>query len=76
MDDVKDQKLAAVAQQEPADRGATRPDRRDPAAVYLGRLGGIIGGRVRADRLTAEQRREIAKIAAETRWGKRGVPVS
>ena len=46
------------------------PDTRNPAAVTLGRLGGLKGGRARADKLTPEQRREIAKKAAAKRWGK------
>lgn len=47
------------------------PDRRDPAAVELGRRGGLKGGRARAIKLSAERRREIAKGAAEARWKKR-----
>jgi hypothetical protein len=37
---------------------------------YAGRLGGLVGGKVRAERLTPEERREIAKKAAEARWSK------
>ena len=40
------------------------------AAVALGRLGGLKGGKARAAKLSAEKRREIAKKAAEARWGK------
>ena len=40
-------------------------------AQALGHLGGVIGGRVRAERLTPERRVEIAKKAAMARWGKR-----
>ena len=36
----------------------------------LGRLGGLKGGRVRAERLTPERRVEIAKKAAQARWAK------
>lgn len=46
------------------------PDGKNPAAVALGRLGGLKGGKARAKSLTAEQRSEIAKKAAEKRWGK------
>jgi hypothetical protein len=42
---------------------------KDPAAVSLGRRGGLKGGRARADRLTPEQRSEIARKAAAARWG-------
>lgn len=43
---------------------------KNPAAVMLGRLGGLKGGRARADMLTQEQRSEISKRAAEARWSK------
>jgi hypothetical protein len=36
----------------------------------LGRAGGLKGGRARADRLSADQRAEIAKRAAAARWRK------
>lgn len=42
---------------------------KDPAAVALGRKGGLKGGRPRAAMLTPEQRAEIAKKAAQKRWG-------
>jgi len=41
---------------------------KNPAAVLLGRLGGLKGGKARAARLSAEQRSQIAKKAAEARW--------
>lgn len=44
-------------------------DGRDLAAVMMGRLGGLKGGRARADALTPERRREIAQFAAGVRWG-------
>jgi len=43
-------------------------DTRDPAAVALGRKGGLKGGRARADKLTAEQRSQAARRAARGRW--------
>jgi hypothetical protein len=44
-------------------------DGKDPAAVALGRKGGLKGGAARAAKLTPEQRSEIAKKAAAARWG-------
>ena len=44
---------------------------KDPAAVALGRKGGLKGGKARAAKLSAEQRTAAAKKAAEVRWGKR-----
>jgi len=41
-----------------------------PDAVALGRLGGQKGGRARAEKLTKEERTEIAKKAAKARWTK------
>ena len=41
---------------------------KDPAAVALGRKGGLKGGKARAEKLTAEQRSEIARGAAKSRW--------
>lgn len=49
---------------------ATRQGKRGFDAKALGRLGGLKGGRVRADRLSPERRTEIAKKAALARWGK------
>jgi hypothetical protein len=43
---------------------------KNEAAVSLGRLGGLKGGKARAASLTPEQRSEIAKKAAAKRWGK------
>jgi hypothetical protein len=44
---------------------------KNPAAVSLGRLGGLKGGKARADKLSPERRKEIASIAAEKRWEKK-----
>ncbi|MBN2456242.1 MAG: hypothetical protein JXB29_06890 [Sedimentisphaerales bacterium] len=41
---------------------------KNPAAVLLGRLGGLKGGKARAIKLSAEQRKEIAQKAAKKRW--------
>lgn len=41
---------------------------KNPAAVALGRLGGLKGGKARAKKLTKAQRSAIAKKAAEARW--------
>jgi hypothetical protein len=42
---------------------------KNPAAVALGRLGGLKGGKARAEALSAKRRKEIARKAAEKRWG-------
>jgi hypothetical protein len=52
------------------DRAPPAPEdpTKDPAAVSLGRKGGLKGGRARADSLTSEQRKKIAQDAAKKRW--------
>ncbi len=44
--------------------------KKNPAAVALGRLGGLKGGKARAAKLTKEKRTEIASKAARIRWAK------
>ena len=44
---------------------------KNPAAVALGRLGGLVGGKARAAKLTTQRKKEIAERAAKARWGKK-----
>ena len=44
---------------------------KNPAAVALGRLGGLKGGKARAKKLSTKRRKEIAKKAAKARWIKK-----
>lgn len=46
------------------------PDTRDPAAVALGRKGGLKGGKARAAKLSSAKRSEISRRAAKARWKK------
>jgi hypothetical protein len=48
--------------------GGAPPPPKNPAAVALGRLGGLKGGKARADALSAKRRRDIARLAAKKRW--------
>jgi len=50
--------------------GSPKRHRKNPAAVMLGRRGGLKGGRARADKLSPDQRKEIARGAALARWQK------
>ena len=43
---------------------------KNPAAVALGRLGGLKGGKARAEKLSRKRRKEIAQAAATVRWSK------
>jgi hypothetical protein len=44
------------------------PPNKSPAAVELGRLGGLKGGKARAAKLAPETRSDIARKAAAARW--------
>jgi len=44
------------------------PPAKNPAAVALGKLGGLKGGAARARKLSAKRRSAIAKKAARARW--------
>lgn len=48
-----------------------QPPEKNQAAVTLGRLGGLKGGKARAEKLNSDRRIEIARKAAESRWGRR-----
>lgn len=43
---------------------------KDPAAVALGRKGGLKGGKARAAKMTPEERSEAGRKAAKARWDK------
>jgi hypothetical protein len=59
--------IVSEATQEPTDKILPQ---KNPAAVALGRLGGLKGGKARAAKLSSKKRREIAQKAAKTRWHK------
>lgn len=52
----------------PKDEPPPPPKEKNAAAVALGALGGKVGGKARAAKLTAEQQSEIGKKAAAARW--------
>ena len=43
---------------------------KDPGRVERGKVSGAKGGKLRAERLSPERRTEIARRAAEARWGR------
>ncbi|HEX9855663.1 MAG TPA: hypothetical protein VGC47_10135 [Acidimicrobiia bacterium] len=61
---------AALVEQatDPNDQGDDAYEGKNPHAVELGRLGGKKGGKARAEKLTPEERSEIARRAARARW--------
>jgi hypothetical protein len=56
---------------EPEERHVLSFEGKNPNAVALGRLGGLKGGKARSEKLTPEQRKEIARKGAQARWGKK-----
>ena len=54
--------------------GHKNEPKKNPAAVALGRLGGLKGGKARAAKLTPKQRKEMATNAAKARWSKSHKP--
>lgn len=61
--------VLAKATGEPLPEEPAKPQKvKNAAAVELGRLGGLKGGKARAKKLGSEQRVEIAKKAAHARW--------
>jgi hypothetical protein len=62
-------RMVDIATGEVSDREPTPEEHgKDPAAVTLGRRGGLKGGKARAEALSPKQRSEIAKQAATKRW--------
>jgi len=53
-----------------ADKVARGKAKKNPAAVALGRLGGLKGGAARARILSGTERTDIARRAAQARWQK------
>jgi hypothetical protein len=57
-----------VAKEAMGDASAKSTRTKNPAAVVLGRLGGLKGGRARAEKLPPAERSRIASLAARKRW--------
>jgi hypothetical protein len=55
----------------PSDQADDQLSGKNPAAVALGRLGGKKGGKVRAARMSAQERSDAARRAATARWSTR-----
>jgi len=64
--------LEAVTGEPVGPQAEPEPDRpaKDPAAVALGRKGGLKGGPARAKKLGKKKLSEAGKKAAAARWGK------
>ncbi|TMH18409.1 MAG: hypothetical protein E6H59_01750 [Betaproteobacteria bacterium] len=68
--DDLNQLAAAIVSQAVGGQPMLKIEGKNPAAVALGRLGGLKGGKARAESMSAKKRTEIAKKAAKARWGR------
>ena len=67
---VEASKLAVQTVQDSIGENWNPESGKNPAAVALGRKGGLKGGRARAEKLSKKRRQEIARLAAQARWEK------
>jgi hypothetical protein len=63
--------IVTEATQEPQEQLQALAKEKNPAAVALGRLGGLKGGPARAKKLSSKKMKAIAQKAAKVRWAKR-----
>ncbi len=68
--DVNELAFDIVASLTSEEQPAAEASAKNPAAVELGRLGGLKGGKARAAKLSAKKRKAIASAAAKVRWSK------
>ena len=68
--------LAASIVEQATSEPEELPKEKNPHAVALGRLGGLKGGKVRAENLSSERKSEIAKRAVVGQFGHKVVAVS
>lgn len=62
-----------LTSERPAEEEPAEPEK-DPAAVALGRKGGLKGGNARAAKLTKKKLSEIGKKGAAARWKTKKTP--
>lgn len=69
-DEDTNQIAARIVAQVTGDAPHPMEREKNPAAVALGRLGGLKGGKARAAKLSKKRKTAIAKKAARARWGR------
>ena len=62
--------IVGKATEEPTPHQPTEAELRSAAAAIIGRLGGLKGGKARADKLSDEEKSRIARDAVNERWEK------
>jgi hypothetical protein len=68
LNELASQIVGEATGETPPEEESKPDDGKDPAAVALGRKGGLKGGKARAEKMTPEERSEAAKKAADARW--------
>jgi len=68
------QLAARIVEEATAEPRAAEEPEKNPAAVALGRLGGLKGGAARAKALSPAKRKAIALRAARSRWQQKKKP--
>jgi hypothetical protein len=69
--DINETPFSVVQQSTGQKQKPEAKPKKNPAAVALGRLGGLKGGKARAAILSDNRRKEIASQAASKRWSSR-----
>ena len=67
---IVDEATEPETKEKPQEEEKPEDTGKNPAAVALGRLGGLKGGKARAKNMTPEERKEAASKAAKARWNK------
>jgi hypothetical protein len=62
--------LTGQVEDAPPPTEAHETEQKNAAAVALGRMGGLKGGKARAEKMTARQRSTAARKAAKARWAR------
>ncbi len=68
--DINERAFSIVRQISGESEKPAKDASKNPAAVALGRLGGLKGGKARATKLSEKQRIAIARKAAKARWNR------
>jgi len=70
VDEATSEENDSTVNEKPEEETDQANNGKNPAAVELGRLGGLKGGKARWKGTTKKERREAARKAAQTRWAK------
>lgn len=63
--------IVEQASGQPIPKNVAEESTKNPAAVSLGRMGGLKSAKVRMEKISPEKRKEIARKAAKARWNRK-----